>query len=660
MRIKFEKEILDIKTRKDLIAEIEGQENRARKARAFRRYQCYKDRTFEFVIENLLRQFDAQTVIEMRYGIANISLVRKIVDKLARVYSNGAVRTADGENASKNLQELSKKLKLQSEMKKTNRFQKLQKNVALFVKPCPIYKAEGGIDKWTIKLEAMSPFLYDVVEDYYDRTKPLIWILSSYKPELLPSRALDVGVRPGTVSAVTVAGTPGDNKDQKIADTPADQNAGEKKTYVFWSKNYHFTCDEQGEIIPNEDNKENKNPFGVDIIVNFPLDQDGAFWAEGGDDLIDGAVLINSLISHINHVGVTQGYGQFYMTGENLPTGVKVGPNKVIRAEYKKDEQAKPEFGFLNADPKLDSLRGLVEMYIALLLTTNNLSTNGVATQLNGSSDLPSGIALVIDKAESLEDVQDQEQAFADKEADVFTAINAILKVYGGQMDDDLSSLKLPDDFRKTFNVKFQDAQTIMSEKEKLENMKLRQELGLDTAIDLLMKDDPTLTKELAEKKLKEILEQRIKEKMLEVEAMSKAGVEYDDNGDVQTKTDETAKPGEELPAPAPNGPEDKAPTAGSTAQPTPEGGDVNVQQLSLNGAQVAAMIDIVVKVAAGDMPRDSAVQIIATSFNISLPDAEKILGQAGGAFKVEKPEPPPAPGFGQPKPKVEPKPKEE
>lgn len=553
MRIKCEKEILDEATRKQLIAEIEGPENRARKAKDYKRYQCYKDRTCEYVIENLLNQFEPKTVIEMQYAISNVSIVRKIVDKLARVYSNGAVRTAGGDETTKKLQELSKLLCLQTEMKKTNRFQKLQKNAALFVKPCPVYSPEGKVEKWTIKLETLNPFLYDVIEDYYDRTKPLIWVLSSYKPETLPSYTLKLGQRlPSAPTVAQLANTISDGKDQKIADSPADQNV-EKKYYTFWSKNYHFTCDETGAIVPDENNPQNKNPFETDLIINFPLDQDGAFWAQGGDDLIDGAVLVNSVISHINHVGVVQGYGQFYMTGENLPTSVSVGPNKVIRAEYKKDEQAEPKFGFLNANPSLDSLRGVVEMYIALLLTTNNLSTSGVATQLSGSADLPSGIALVIDKAESLEDVQDQQQAFADKEVEVFAAINAIIKVYGGQMDEHLSSQKLPDDFRKGFSVKYQDAQTIMSEKEKLDNMKARKELGLDTMIGLLMKDDPALTKEQAEQKLKGILEEKIKEKMLEQEIMAKNGIEYVDPNNPQDPNNSQDPNNPQDPKAAPN-----------------------------------------------------------------------------------------------------------
>jgi len=535
VRIKTESQLLDPAVRAKIIEEIESRENQTRKFQAYRRYQCYKDKTNHYVVEALLRQFDADTVEEMRYALSNISIVKKVIDKLARVYSNGVERTISGNEAeTKKLKDIEKRLDVNTALKRTNRFLKLEKNVDLFVKPCPVQNFDGSETKWAIKLEALLPFLYDVVEDYYDRTKAMCVILSDYQPPATSLAQFDGKRSPIPLIAVPEqnANVP-DGKDQIIADKPADQKnhsspTGEK-TYVFWSKSLHFTCNSKGEIIPDEKNPENKNPLGVFNHINFAIDQDGAFWAEGGDDLIDGAILINALITHTNHVGTVQGYGQFYITGENLPRSIKVGPTKAIIAEYKKDEQAEPKMGFLNANPQLDSLRSLIEMYIALFLTTNNLSTSGVSTQLSSSGTLPSGIALIIDKAESLEDVQDQRQVFVDKEADIFEAINAVLTTYGDEnLIDELKGLSLSEGFKKNFSVKFNDPTPIMSEKEKLENLKLRQDLGIDTMLSLLMKDDPTLDEKQAEEKLKKLIEQRIKEKMLESEAMKAAGIEYE------------------------------------------------------------------------------------------------------------------------------------
>lgn len=649
MRIKNEAEILKPEIRKLIIEEIKGRENLTRKYQAYKRYQCYKDKTSHYVVELLLRQFDQDTVEEMRYALSNISIVKKVIDKLARVYSNGVERSiSDNPEATEKLKKLEKRLDVNTAVKKANRFLKLEKNVDLFVKPCPVVDVHGKT-LWTAKLEAYLPYLYDVVEDYYDRTKSMCVILSDYQPPSTALSQMDGKRSPiSPLSNIAPSGV-SDGKDNAIADKPQDQTqgSGEKETFIFWSKNYHFTCDQHGNILADENNPKNLNPLKVFNHINFAIDQDGSFWAEGGDDLIDGAILINALITHTTHVGTVQGYGQFYMTGENLPRSIKVGPTKAIIAEYKKDEQAKPEMGFLNANPQLDSLRGLIEMYIALYLTTNNLSTSGVSTQLSGGGTLPSGIALILDKAESLEDIQDQRQVFIDREPDMWEAINQVLKVYGdGNLVDELKGLQLPDNFKDNLMIKFNDATPIMSEAEKLGNMKIRQELGIDTLISLMMKDDANLTEEQAEEKLKKLIGQRIKEKMLEEQVSKEMGIEYDDTegGDLseegqeeneamggQTQGQEVNSEGNTDTNANGNG----TPTVGDTSST-----DQNVQQQALNGAQVTSLVDIVVQVAAGALPRESAVQMIVLAFNVKPEDAEKILGSAGNGFEPKQPEP--------------------
>jgi len=128
---------------------------------------------------------------------------------------------------------------------------------------------------------------------------------------------------------------------------------------------------------------------------------------------------------------------------------------------------------------------------------------------------------------------------------------------------------------------------------------------------------------------------------MIEAQAMKDngmEGVQYDDNGDaVETETDPAVDPNAEPNAPAPVGGD--TPTVGAT------GPDQNVQQLALNGAQVTALVDMVEKVASGTLPRESALNMIVTAFNVTPQDAEKILGSAGKGFKTATPEPiaPPA-----------------
>jgi uncharacterized protein len=74
-----------------------------------------------------------------------------------------------------------------------------------------------------------------------------------------------------------------------------------------------------------------------------------------------------------------------------------------------------------------------------------------------------------------------------------------------------------------------------------------------------------------------------------------------------------------------------------------PEGDDI--QKTAMNGSQVASLVDIVAQVAAGTIPRDSGIQALALSFQISTAEATKLLGSAGTPkFEPTKPEPT---GFG-------------
>lgn len=505
MRIRTEIEILDQQVRKQIIDELKGKENQSRKNEAYRRYLSYKDQTKQFVIEHLLQQFDQSTVAEMSYAIANISLLRKVIDKLARVYSNGVTRSIIGDDVStQNMHDLEKELEFNANIKKTNKFLKLQKNVAVYVKPCQ-YIEENGSEKYKIKVESLNPYLYDVVEDYNDRTKPLAFILSDFTYKTNANLAL-TNSQMESHGANPVSIQKNNGVDEKIADQPADTKI---ECLIWWTKSYHFTTDQHGKIT----SEDIVNPINELPFVNFAIDQDGSFWAEGGDDLVDGNILINSVMTHNQHVAITQGYGQFWMKGENLPRNIKVGVNKALIMEYKSGE-AVPELGYATASPQIDSLRALVESYVALLLTTNNLSASSVNASLSGHTSAPSGVAMIIDKAESMEDVNDQRQIFIDKEPEIWSIVNKWIAVYGDNLDEDFKGLNLAENFKENFNMVFTDAPVIMSEKEKLENFKLRKELGIDSMLDLIKKDNPQLDDEQAMAKLKEVMAEKLENQM--------------------------------------------------------------------------------------------------------------------------------------------------
>jgi hypothetical protein len=467
----------------------------------------------------------------MVYAIANVSLGRKVVDKLARVYANGVKRNLPEEADRKKLEELSKLLNFDQQMKKANRYLKAFKNALAF--PCPVKTEVGGQERYTMAVKILAPYLYDVIQDPHDRERAAVVILSDYQPETDRLYSIEAGTDGrNTKGGPALTQKRGDGQPSVIADDPSDP-VSDQKSYVWWSKNYHFTTNEKGEITSKTSTN---NPILALPFVNLSQDQDGEFWAIGGSDLMDGAIRVNAVLTHVVHISVVQGYGQLVMHGSKLPKPVKVGPNTAILLEYTPENgESAPDAKYISANPPVQDLLNLVSQYTALLLTTNNLSTSHVSTELNSGSAFPSGVAMLIDKAESHEDVQDQQATFQHAEPAIWSLLSKWMEVYKGALVDELQPNVIPPENLKGLTLVFGTPQTVLSEMERLDVIKKRQELGLNTAAELLMMDQPGLTEDEALKKLEKVMEE--KQKAIETAQANMAG---------PGSEDEPGKPGEE------------------------------------------------------------------------------------------------------------------
>lgn len=506
-------DILDKDYRARVIKEISGNENYARKLEHFKRYEVYHDRVAKYTEILLGSQFDQSTINEMKLSLTNVSLCKKIIDKLARVYSHGVERVLKQKRNQKAFDELQKHLKFNSKMKKANRYLKLHNNVWVLCLPKAIRDAMGEVLGYDLKLSVLPPFLFDVIEDSDDKEKAACLILSNFDPGSNIIRSDDpgrLGKRSMTNSSYSGTGINnfdgGDGQDQIIADTPLDFDS-KKQSFIFWTDSFHFVTDVKGNIIggPNDQ----LNPIGKIPGISLNKDQDGEYYSIGGNDLVDSCILANAMITNINHIGIQQGYGQAYMTGKNLPQQVRLGPTKIIKLEQS-SENENPKFGFETAQAPLGELKELTITQIALLLSTNNISTKGIKVNLDSGQDFPSGVAALIDQSESTEDVKDQAQMFLDHEPYLWEIVSKWLDVYGsrGLLADELNNLEFSPD---QLSINICEPKQIMAESEKLDNLKKRKELGLNTLIELIKMDNPGLSDTEAEAKLLKLTEEKQK-----------------------------------------------------------------------------------------------------------------------------------------------------
>jgi len=531
MKFNDEKMILDKHVRLKLIEDIEGSENISRKMEALKRYEILKDRIKKYILKNLKLELDSETVQDMASRIATINIYKKVVGKKARVYRTIPKREATEGIDQGTLDTFIDKLSLNVKMKKANRYLEAMMNTDVFVRPIKNVNelTAAGNAKYSYRVDPMPTHKYDVIEDANDPEQAMGYLLSPFSD---PTPGTDDDPQNRTKTGIVGNFRDGDGKDQMIADSPSDT----KKEYVWWGNRYHLTFNEKGEIDKNKSGDNMLNPIGVIPFESLAKDRDGAFWALGGEDLIEGSILINTILSDIYYIAKMHGTGLFYIFGKGVPKSYKVGPNQAITMDVQ-DGDPTPSIGFANANPQLSEHKDLIEQYLAILLTTNDLEVGSVQGSLGGSS-VTSGIQDIIQKSEPMGNVEDDQEIFRIAEPRIVKKAAKWHNLYlsKGLLVDDLAEIgKIPDKF--DYSIKFGAVQQFINEKEKLEVIEKRLDLGLDTMIDALMLDNPDLSEDEAEQKLKKILEHKVEKAKEAMENMINA-----DNEDESKLSSEPGK----------------------------------------------------------------------------------------------------------------------
>lgn len=496
MKLMNEEYLLDVTFRQEVIEHINCKANIARKHEALRRYEVYKDQTRKWVIDSLKKDgLKPETVAMMENRASNISICKKIVNKLARTYSGGVQReVANNVEATKSVEAMAQYLSFDDKMKKNDRYRELQRNaVAHFVQ-----ERSGGTEdapQYRVGMRIMGPWEYDVLEDCYNREIARAYILSDF------------------------------------TDQVTETGKGKRKRYIWWSEKYHFSTWEDGTLCEpmtaydEQGEPDLMNPIQMLPFVKNAEEQDGKFWAEGGEDIADGSILVNKTITDMFFVLMLQGFGILVVTGKNLKDKYTIGPNQAILLEQEEDGP-QPTAQFANANPQLDMWMRAIEQYLALLLTTNNLSVAHVAGKLDVNT-FPSGIAAIVEMSEVTLETEDKFSQYAAQEREAFQIVQRWQEYLTAtdECDPVFKALPiLPADVGTTLTTKFTSAKPIMTESEKLANLKARKELGINEEVDLIMIDNPDMSRQDAEAKLLKIKQAKL-EAMAQITAqMGQAG----------------------------------------------------------------------------------------------------------------------------------------
>ncbi|MEE8234086.1 MAG: hypothetical protein V3R41_05350, partial [Gammaproteobacteria bacterium] len=416
MKLTKDEEILDRDFRVKVIQDILSAENGDRKNFALRRHEVYRDRIKKWVMEALSKEgLSARTLTQMENRASNINILRKAVNKLARLYLGSVDRSVESEEGTQAIQEMALLLDFDTKMKKADQYKILFRNCMIKIMPevDNIHSTEE-MEKRKLKMQVLAPWQYDVIEDAVDFEIPRVIIQSEFLERNLNR---NISLQDSDVSdgrnerGVVPQFHQGDRTDQNIADSPEDSGMSEERMFIWWNKTFHFTTNGSGEIMADKSPDDNLNPINMLPFCNVTSDQDGQFWAQGGDDLVEGTVLINQQITDMNSIMYIQGWGQPFITGKNVVEQLaEGGPHTAIAINYEEGDPV-PSFDYISANPPIDAWMKSIEQYVALLMSTNDLAPGNIAGKLDATT-FPSGIAAIVEMSQANNSMLDAEKTF--------------------------------------------------------------------------------------------------------------------------------------------------------------------------------------------------------------------------------------------------------
>lgn len=501
-------DILNGNIRRDIINEILNQENVDRKQESFRRFEIYKNRQREQIIQRLQGEFSAQTVREMRI-LTSINLCKRIVDEKASIYKKGPERsfTNASEQQEEQLRRLYSWANVDVQMKRSNKYKVFNDQCALKVLP------KNGM----IEVKPMLTHHYDVVPMSDDPEKADVYILNVFdKTEQMSDRN-----QAGSMQDIPTGST------NKVSFDGHNQSIADKEDYkqltgrlIFWSRDWHFQTNNKGHIIDprtgfpvtNPDSQfleMIRNPIGALPFIDIASEKDFEFFVRKSNNVAEFSIDYGLLLSDLANIIRLQGYSQAVISAEEVPVDMRVGPHRILHLPLNEDRAVQPSFQFVSPSPDLANSLEFLQSTLTTFLTSEGLDPKTVGANVDGKR-FSSGLERLLSMIEKFEASQDDIDIFRGAELDLFDLIRSwnnwaqdAVNIKDGKpvFMDELKGTTISDDVE--LNIQFQKPQMVQTKAELEDSVIKQMENGLITKKEALMK-----LRDIDEDKAQEILEE--------------------------------------------------------------------------------------------------------------------------------------------------------
>ena len=432
-----------------IIKEIESTENQARKNHAYKARQIMEGAQAQYVKTELARLYP-KTHSLMR--VSDISLLKKVVNKIARAYKEDPLRSLDLEDETERYSQIAKDANFNRQFRIFDKYFVRDKHAALWVNKI------GD----QINLLPLAAYEFDVIVD--DNTGQVLIMILSYDRE------------------------------------------GHTE-YALWSDTHHVMVRSSGPTgltyVPIEGNPNNINPLGL-VPFSYRCAGDGRGYPVASP-LPDQSTTMNVSLSDLQSAAAKQGHGHLVrkVVGEQKTQEVHAGLHTVIDLVLSDNaDDPQPDVSYINANPDLTGQREALAAYVRGILDENGISGGEFLT--GNVREFTSGLDRAIAQADVSDQVEAHQAEYANVENEVFQIIRAYQEIENAQR---FSSENLSVSYRKP--------KVLISDAETLANIEKQLNLGLIEEWEKFKIMNPNLSEDECREKLNRIDNEKLNRQKL-------------------------------------------------------------------------------------------------------------------------------------------------
>lgn len=438
--------ILDTFAILKVLKSIGSDEENKRRASEIYNQEIFEGALCERVQEKLKEMFPKTW---QAYNVADYNLEKKIVEKKSKSYVRPPVRKLNKADETDKYNEILGKFSFNDAMKLMDRLKNQHLYCALgIIRNRVITEAGEPIDDFTFW--ALAPHEFCVYRDENDE---------------IAAWAIPTG------------------KDDKYS------------YWTLWSKESHLklkTKDYKSfEIVPIPGNDLMVNPYGVIPFIYVPMDMTGKY--PRTSSLPRQTVEVNTNLSIYLSSGNMQ-IGQLVLKyAEDKPIShIVSGLMTAIKLPQPKSPTApKTEASYISPTPNLEGHKDSILTFMQLILDEHGINSNSVIRQ---GENFTSGFDRLLASADVQDIIEDNQ--------DMYTRVeNAAYKIIKAMHDRDKSFIFTSDELKVTFSR----PKILISDSEKLENLRKKKDLGLWEEWELVVDADPNLTEQEAKDKVERL-----------------------------------------------------------------------------------------------------------------------------------------------------------